>query len=180
MKIFLFAIKHAPGPTVLALLSAMLSGLFGGSLISLIHKALESSDGNHAQLGLIFGVLVGLTLISAIAANIIVANLYRKILLDIQMRLATSITRSPLRQLEDIGSPALLAILTEDVDTVSETAIELIPLVSNLVTALACFCYLIWLSWQAFLGTLVFLFIGGLSYQFLLKREQKLLNQELL
>lgn len=176
MKIFLFAIKNAPGPTVLALLTAMLSGLFGGSLISLIHRALETQDGNRVQLGLTFGLLVVVTLVSAIAANIIVANLYRRILLDVQMRLATAITHSPLRKLEDIGNPALLAILTEDVDNISETAVELIPLISNLVTALACFGYLIWLSWQAFLGTLMFLLVGGLSYQLLLKREQKVLT----
>ena len=175
MKVFLFAIKNAPGPTALALLTAMLSGALGGSLISLIHRALEDRNGNHTQLGLTFAILVGLTLISAIAANIVVANLYRRILLDIQMRLAASITRSPLRKLEDIGSSPLLAILTEDVDNISDTAIELIPLITNLVTALACFGYLVWLSWQAFLGTLIFLIVGGLSYQLLLRREQKIL-----
>ena len=176
MKVFLFVIRNAPGLTVLSLVTALLSGVFSGSLIALIHRAIENQVERYTQLGLMFGLLVALTLASAIAANIVIAHLYRKILLNLQIRLAFSITRSPLRKLEDIGSAALLAILTEDVDDISDTATELVPLITNLVTSVVCFGYLIWLSWQAFLGTLVFLVIGGLSYKILIDREQEILT----
>lgn len=178
MKMFLFVIKNAPGLTILAMLTALLSGLFSGGLITLIHRALdavESSDGGADQLGLMFALLVALTLMSAIAANIVIAHLYRKVLLDLQSRLANAITQAPLRKLEDIGSSSLLALFTEDIDNISDTATELVPLIINLVTSLVCCGYLLWLSWQAFIGTFIFLLIGGLSYQLLVSREQDIL-----
>ena len=178
MKIFLFVIKNAPGLTLLAMLTALLSGLFSGGLITLIHSALDAVDSTGSapdQLGLKFALLVVLTLISTIVANIVIAHLYRIVLLDLQDRLAKAITQTPLRKLEDIGSSSLLAIFTEDIDDISDTATELVPLVINLVTSLVCCGYLLWLSWQSFAGTFIFLLIGGLSYQLLVNREQKIL-----
>ncbi|MEM9266977.1 MAG: cyclic peptide export ABC transporter [Cyanobacteria bacterium P01_F01_bin.13] len=178
MKIFLFVIKKAPGLTILAMLTALLSGLFSGGLITLIHRSLDAVDSpenGFDQLGLVFALLIALTLISAIAANVVIAHLYRKVLLDLQSRLAKAITQAPLRKLEDIGSSSLLALFTEDIDNISDTATELVPLIINLVTSLVCCGYLLWLSWQAFLGTFIFLLFGGLSYQLLVNREQDIL-----
>lgn len=175
MKILMFVVKKAPGITALALLTALLSGVFSGGLIALIHKAIEGPDIGSAQLGLKFLGLVGLSLVSAIAANIVLAYLYRKVLLSLQLRLAHKITHAPLRQLEGIGNSSLLALLTEDIDSISDVASELVPLITNLVTALVCFGYLVWLSWQAFMGTSIFLVVGIVSYKLLISREQKIL-----
>lgn len=175
MKILLFVFRNAPVVVVLALLAALLSGLFSGSLIALINSATDVKAIPSTQLGWQFLGLVVLSLISAIAANLTVAYLYRKLLLDLQFRLANQITQAPLHTLEKLGSSPLLAILTEDIDKIGDIATELVPLVTNLVTSLVCFGYLVWLSWQAFLGTSVFLFIGGLSYKLLISRERKIL-----
>ncbi|MGD1896468.1 MAG: cyclic peptide export ABC transporter [Phormidesmis sp.] len=188
MKIFLFIVKRAPVLTCLAMLTALLSGLCSGGLVALIHRALEAETGevastsagllNQTPSGLfgLFLLAVVLTLLSAIAANLVITYLYRQILLDLQIRLARAITRTPLAKLEQIGSPSLLVMLTEDIDNISDTATELVPLISNVVTVMVCFGYLIWLSWQAFVATLVFLIIGGGSYQLMMRREQKILT----
>lgn len=178
MKIFLFVLRKTPGLTVLAMLTALTSGLLSGSLIALIHRALDTIDSPEqmsGQMGLTFALLVVLTLMSAIASNIIIAHLYRNVLLDLQRRLAHTITQAPLRKLEEMGSASLLALFTEDLDDISETATELVPLIINLVTSLVCCGYLLWLSWQAFVGTFIFLVIGGVSYQLLVSREQDIL-----
>ena len=176
MKIVWFIVRKAPGITCLALLTAAVSGVCSGSLIALINSAVGPHPVVSGHLGLKFLVLVILTLASAISANIVISYLYRKFLLDLQMRLATKITQAQLRKLEDIGKSPLLAILTEDVDKISDVASELVPLITNLVTGLVCFGYLLWLSWQAFLGTTVFLLIGVVTYKLLIRREQKILT----
>ncbi len=176
MKIFLFVVKYAPWLTALAMVTALVSGLFSGGLITLIHRALDFENQGSGTLWLWFLLLVVLTLVSAIAANVVISHLYRTLLLELQIRLARAIIHAPLRKLEEIGGAALLATLTEDVDDISDMATELVPLMTNLVTSLVCFGYLIWLSWQAFLGTLIFLLVGGLSYQLLISREQHILT----
>ncbi|MGF1514962.1 MAG: cyclic peptide export ABC transporter [Elainellaceae cyanobacterium] len=177
MTLLLFVVRHSPGITGIALVTALLSGLLSGGLIALIHRVLDQQNLVSTQLGLWFLLLVGLTLVSAIAANIVIAYLYRKVLLDLQMQLARKITQAPLRQLEEVGASPLLVILTEDVDSISDAVTELVPLIINLVTAIACFSYLVWLSWQAFASTLVFLLVGGISYRLLIRREQKVLER---
>ncbi|MEL7330898.1 MAG: cyclic peptide export ABC transporter [Cyanobacteria bacterium J06560_2] len=181
MKIFWFVAKRAPWLTVLALVTAGLSGLCSGGLIALVHRSLSATAlsspevGSVPLVGLFLGVVV-MTLLSAIAANLVIAYLYRKILLNLQVQLARTLINAPLRKLEKMGSAPLLALLTEDIDNISETATELVPLVTDVITIVVCFGYLIWLSWQAFLATLVFLLIGGISYQLMIRHEQDILT----
>jgi len=175
MKILLFVFRSSPLVVALALLAALLSGLFSGSLIALIHSAIGDAATTPAHLGLRFWALVLLTLISAVAANITIAWLYRRLLVDLQLRVAERITQTPLRDLEDIGNSSLLAMLTDDVDKIGEIATSIVPLITNVVTSIVCFGYLIWLSWHAFFGTLLFLILGAFSYKVLISRERKIL-----
>jgi putative ATP-binding cassette transporter len=174
MKVLLFLFRTSPWVVSLAAGVAVVSGMASGGLIAFVNGALTASqpDGN---LGWKFLGLVLLSLVSAIAANVTIAYFYRKVVLEMQLRLARRITETPLRNLEEIGSAPLLGVLTEDVAKIGEVATVIVPLIANLATTAACFLYLLWLSVPAFIGTVIFLALGGLSYKLLTGRERVLL-----
>jgi putative pyoverdin transport system ATP-binding/permease protein len=67
-------------------------------------------------------------------------------LLALTDRLCWSVLRAPLRQMERIGAPRILTVLTGDVTTLAE-AIRAVPsLVINGTILVGCGVYLAWLS----------------------------------
>jgi putative pyoverdin transport system ATP-binding/permease protein len=97
------------------------------------------------------------------------------------MLLGRRILASSLRQIETVGTPALLASLTEDIDSIS-SFITFIPLLC-IDIAIVCggLVYLSWLSGTLFLVLLVFLGLGIVSFQFLQTKaiiEFKLARQQ--
>jgi putative ATP-binding cassette transporter len=172
MRVLLFVLRTSPLVVALALGAAVLSGLASGGLIAFVNSALNSPQSGGARMGWMFLGLVVLSLATAVAANVTIAFFYRKVLLDLQLRLAKKITETPLRNLEEIGNAPLLAVLTDDVAKIGEVATAIVPLIANVATTVVCFGYLIWLSWPAFVGTSIFILAGGLSYKFLMGREQ--------
>lgn len=176
MKVLLLVLRTSPAVVVLAFAAALLSGLCSGGLIAFVNSALTRQETNLDEMGWKFLGLVVLTLISAVAANVIIAYFYRKVLLDLQLKLARRITQLPLRDLEEIGSAPLLAVLTDDVAKIGDIATAIVPLITNAVTTAVCFGYLFWLSPPAFFGTVTFFLLGGVSYKFLTSREQRILE----
>ncbi len=176
MKVLLFVLRTSPVVVALALGAAVLSGLASGALIAFVNIALTSTQDDVAGMGWKFLGLVVISLVTAVAANITISYFYRKVLLDLQLRLASKMTDTPLRSLEEIGSAPLLAVLTDDVAKIGEVATTIVPMLANLTTIVVCCCYLIWLSWPAFVGTSIFIVIGALSYKVLIGREQVILE----
>ncbi|MBU6302341.1 MAG: cyclic peptide export ABC transporter [Verrucomicrobia bacterium] len=177
MKVLLFVFRTSPLVVSLAAGAAVLSGLASGGLIALVNSALSGGPGSGSGLGWKFLALVVLSLVTAVAANVTVAWFYRKVVLEMQMRLARRITETPLRNLEEVGSAPLLGVLTDDVAKIGDVATVMVPLIANLATTAACFVYLLRLSPPAFVGTVIFLVLGGLSYKLLTGRERVLLAE---
>ncbi len=80
-----------------------------------------------------------------------------------------------MRQLEAVGNPALLAVLTNDVPAIGSSLLPMLPLCTNVVVVVVCLVYLCWLSWQLFLGTMLLLLVGGITQKICLKRGEKIL-----
>jgi putative ATP-binding cassette transporter len=97
------------------------------------------------------------------------------------MLLGQRILASSLRQIETIGTPALLASLSEDIESISNF-VTFIPFVCiNIAVVSGCLAYLSWLSGMLFLVLLVFLGLGIVSFQFLQTKaiaELKLARQQ--
>ena len=112
----------------------------------------------------LFIALGAVMLISRCISSITLARLARGAIVDVRMKLCRRIIAAPLRQLEEMGAPRLMATLTDDVPTIS-FALTTIPVVCmHFAVILTCLIYLAWLSWAVFLGVIGFMVFGVLSY----------------
>ena len=96
----------------------MLTGLLGGAsstgLIALINITLTSQNPPTAALRRNFSGLGLLLLLTTIASQILLARLAQSSIFELRLLLSQQILAPPLRQLEALGAPRLLATLTDE------------------------------------------------------------------
>jgi putative ATP-binding cassette transporter len=166
---------------LLVAVAGLVSGLATTGMIMLINSALTGSDLQPTTLAWVFaGLCLGLPLFRFFSQFMLV-RLTQRTLYGLRLRWCRRILQLPLRQLEEIGPPRLLASLTNDLGAITE-ALALLPLLfMHFAILTACLAYLGWLSWQLLLGLLGFMVFGILSYQLPLLKAlvfQRLARQE--
>jgi putative pyoverdin transport system ATP-binding/permease protein len=151
-------------------MAAIAGGLSGGCtvvLIALIATAMRQSQPSSL---IAIGGFIGLCciqLITRFISEVSLTRLGQEMTCHLQMLLSQRILASSLRQLETMGSPVLLASLTEDIQAISNF-VTFIPFVCiNIAFVSGCLLYLVSLSETLFLVLLVFLGLGIISFQFL-------------
>jgi len=171
---------------VLATVSASISGLCAGALVSVIHQAL-ADPARRATLGYVFLILCGVIVATRIASEILLMRATQQAVHALRIQLARRLLATPLARLRDMGKPRLLAILTEDIATLSN-AVEILPvLFVNSLLLVGCLAYLVWLAGvlvaplAAFIitGILVFRWLEGLALDDLegLREEHDVLHR---
>lgn len=154
-----------------------LAGLFGvisagatASLIALINTTLSR---NQPHTNTIIWSFIGLCLLRLIAnfiSQFLLISLSEKAIFNLRILLSRRILASPLRQLEKIGTHSLLAVLAEDIQTISNSVVTLPFLCINVAILIACLIYLSWLSTSIFLIGISFMFLGIFSYSIMMSR----------
>jgi putative ATP-binding cassette transporter len=164
------AVKHAPLMMGLIILVGVLSGGSNAALLAMMNHSLSSGAPASQKFIITFFALCFLLPISRFASEAMLINLSSKAILELRVRLSRQILSAPLRRLEELGSHRLLATLTDDVPTIGNTLVNIPVLSMHISIVVGCLIYLGWLSWPILLGVLVFMIIGGLSYQIPLRR----------
>ncbi|GAB1542377.1 cyclic peptide export ABC transporter [Scytonema sp. NUACC21] len=160
----------------IAIVTGLLSGSSSASLIALISTA--GSQGTTDRLTLLAWSFVGLSLvalITSIISQVMLIRLSQHAVFQLRTRLSRQILSSGLSHLEQIGSPRLLATLTEDVQAVTD-AVHLIPyLCIDVAIVVGCLLYITWLSWLVLLMVVALAVVAIGSSQWLLRRGEKFL-----
>jgi putative pyoverdin transport system ATP-binding/permease protein len=169
----IYLLLHTSWITVtLAVFAGILSGGSSARLVALINTAVTSNENTSATLAWSFAGLSLVMLLSRIASEVLLIHLSQTAILDLRLMLSRRILSSPLRYLEELGTPRLLAALTDDVQTVS-SAVSAIP---NFCVAIAivfgCISYLAWLSWTVLIGVFSLMLLGAYGYQYLSKNAR--------
>ncbi len=155
----------------LAVITGFLSGSSSAALIALISSAV--SQDNTLSIASLFWSFLGLAivaLITSIISQIVLIRLSQDAIFQLRLRLSRQILASELSHLEQLGTPRLLATLTEDVQAVSDT-IFIIPFFCiDIAIVVGCLIYIFWLSWQVSLMVFSFFIVAMGSCQWLLKR----------
>ncbi len=95
----------------------------------------------------------------------LLVDLTQSSLLALRLRLSRRVLSAPLRQLEQVGAPRLLATLTNDIGTIAD-AMSMIPLLTmHLSLVVSCLVYLGWLNGWLLLQASVFIVVGIVSYR---------------
>jgi len=165
--------------SVIHLALAVIAGIFSGAsaagLIALINTTLTQNTTSVALVWT-FVSLCLLRLATNLTSQVLLIRLSQTAILDLRMRMSRCILASPLRQLENIGAPRLLAVLTEDIQAISNTAFFIPFFCINFAIVIGCLVYLYWLSWSVFLIATCFMLLGICTYQLPILKSRSFLK----
>ncbi len=157
LKLIYFLLRNARVTVVLAVIAGLIGGAASAGLIALINLSLARQAGIGTPL---FWAFVGLCLLVPVArfiSGFLLVRLAQRAIFDLRLGLSRRIVAARLRSLEEVGSPRLLASLTEDVTAISEAAVSLPYLSMQIAILIGCLVFLAWLSLPVFAGVFVFL-----------------------
>lgn len=170
MNLFYLLLRTAWRIVLLAGIAGLLNGGSTAGLIALINGALNNFAGSKAWLTWGFLGFSVILLMTHFASQVLLVRASQGAIFQLRLLLSRRILASPLRDLENIGNPQLLATLTDDVESVSRS-FAVLPGVFNAIAIVAgCLFYMAWLSWTAFLVLVGLIIFGVVSYEFLAAR----------
>jgi putative pyoverdin transport system ATP-binding/permease protein len=166
-------VKHAPLMMGLIILTGFISGGSNAVLLAMISHLLSSVAPSSSQFIIIFFAICIILPLTRFASEALLINLSSIAVLELRMRLSRQILSAPLRRLEELGSHRLLATLTQDITIIGNTLVNIPVLCLHLSIVLGCLIYLVLMSWPIFLGVILFIVVGVLSYQIPLRRGMR-------
>ncbi|MFZ9739904.1 MAG: cyclic peptide export ABC transporter [Prochlorotrichaceae cyanobacterium] len=174
MKLIVFLLQSSWQMVAIALFAGAVSGISSAGLIAVVSRAIsEGTTDAIPAIGAAFLGLVSISLVTSILSQVMLIRLSQQAVFRLRMRLSQQILGSHLVHLEQLGSPRLLATLTDDVQSVSE-AVRLLPfLCIDVAMVVGGLSYIVWLSWQVFLMVCGVTIVALGSCQFLLNQGRK-------
>ena len=170
MKLLAFFLRGSKWALVLPVLCGVLSGAASAGLIALINAVLAGSAAPDATTALRFAGVGLVALLTRVASQILLNDLQQAMLQKLRMELVQRILATPLRQMEEFGGHRLLAVLTDDVNTLASTLMCIPHILGNAAILVGCLVYLAWLSPSVFLALLGFMGVGFVTYQLPMSR----------
>jgi len=160
--------KDIPGSKALVTLiivGGVISGLSNTLLIAVINNSLNKTQAPTTTLVLTFGALCLVLASLRFVSGALLIHLMKKVTVSLRLRLCRKVLNAPLRLLEQLGAPRLIATLTSDVRSITSAYIFLPGLCMNFAILLGCLIYLCWLSPLMLVGSVIFMAIGIVSHQ---------------
>ena len=146
MKIIFLLLENSGKVFYLAVISSFISGISSAGIIAIINYALANLPNLPAWLLWLFISLCLVLWVSRFVSWILITRLSQEIIYDLRLKITQRILDCPLQNLEIMGTPKLLATLSEDINTIAAASIQLSIMVVNLAVLIAIFAYLCWLS----------------------------------
>ncbi len=157
---------NAPGLMLLALTMGVVTGVCNTVMLGLINKAIHTVGDAPSWLLTAFIVVCLLLPLSLILSQYVLVHFTQRTMYDLRMHLVEGILGAPLRKLEALGGNTLLASLTTDVTTISNTLVSLPGMIMQVAIVFSVVVYLWALFWPAAAGMLAALALGLACYEF--------------
>lgn len=146
---------------VLSTVLGMVSGLSVTGLLATINNAMAREGGPGIDSALLFAGLLLLTLACSTGSSLLSNRVGQRVVANLRRELAAKILVAPIEQLERYRSHRLIPVLLNDVNTLSNFALSVAPMVIAFTVTLGCLSYLAFLSWQILALTLLTVVIGA-------------------
>jgi putative pyoverdin transport system ATP-binding/permease protein len=169
MTLLRFLYRYSPKMVIWTSLAALLSGACSACLIALINSALNRRGGPGTTLIIAFCALGVGRIMTNLFAQLSLAHYSQETTARLRLDLVGKILTVPLRQLEELGSPKLMAALTEDILEITQATLSIPLFAVNFAVLLGGAVYLAWLSFPVFLGMFAVGVIGAITYRFLIR-----------
>jgi putative pyoverdin transport system ATP-binding/permease protein len=177
MRLIRLLLKTAWAMMLGSVVMGLLSGFASAGLIAVINQSLSRTDLPKSTFATWFVGLCLLLLFSSALSQILVGRVVQRVIYRLRLRLGQQILQSPLRLLESVGAPRLLATLTEDVGCIAIASYSVSTLLVNVSLLVGCGIYLHQLI-PDFSGLgLLFMVFGIYSYTALAKPGWRLLER---
>jgi putative pyoverdin transport system ATP-binding/permease protein len=163
MKLIRFFFRYSRRTVILAIIAGVLSGACTTALIALTNASLRSDNPFSARAIITFVALILMLPFARFTSEMLLTRLGQDALFELRMKLSRQILALPLRYVEQVGRPRILAMLTEDIPTITGGVVPIPGICINVAILLGGLIYLGWLSPMmllVFLG-LITLGIGG-------------------
>lgn len=164
MKIMFFLVKRAPASVLIVCIFSILSGISSAALVGLINDSLSDfNEDSVPAVAYFIGLLLGVFMLQ-MASEYMALRLSLGATEQFRKDLVSKITKSPLRNLEQIGSDRLFASLTRDVAVLVSALSNSPVFVANVSIVLASLVYLAYVSSLLFLYVSCMLVVGVVAY----------------
>jgi putative pyoverdin transport system ATP-binding/permease protein len=158
-------IRHSRIITTWIIATGVAAGLSATAFITLINYALHRLDSLSSSVTWGFITLCLFVPLTRTASQALLIRLTARSFFELRMRLSRQILSIPLRQLEELGTHRIMAVLTEDVPAII-VALTTLPTFCVDVTVVAgCLVYLGFLSSTVLLAVLAVMIFGIVMYQ---------------
>jgi putative ATP-binding cassette transporter len=161
----------------LVILAGMLSGAATAGLIASINAALNR-QGSSTSLSWGFVGLCAAIPITRFFSNFLLVRLTNRALKELRLEMCKRILSAPLRQLEQIGAPRLLAAITEDIGRIVSGIANIPQLTMNLSLVIGSLVYMGILSWKLLLFVLAAIAVGIATYRLPVLYAQRYFRRE--
>ncbi len=146
MTLLTFLLRTYRWSVLTVLLISLVSGTINTALIGLINQQFSPNASLSTRFIGWFAMLVLLTIVLDLLAKNLLSSLTGRTSYHLRMNLACQILALPLVQLEALGTPRLLAILSDDVRSIANLLGSLPGLCIGVATVIGALVYLGWLS----------------------------------
>jgi putative ATP-binding cassette transporter len=158
-------IPHSRSIVVLVIVTGVIGGICNTALLAIINATLTSSSVSKTALAWSFAVVCILLPVTRFASEVLLARLSAGAAYDLRMYLGKRILSTPLRRLEELGAPRLLAALTNDIPVITNTFSSIPILCMHITIVVGCLVYLGYLSKVLLLVILACMALGIVTYQ---------------
>lgn len=165
MRIIIFLFRFSKRTVSAAILIGVISGIGSALLMALINKRLGTTGQSIPMLAWGFTTLVALVMITNLGSRLLLNHLADQVTYELRLGLCRQILDAPLRHLEETGAPRILAVLLQDINSITSAVLVVPAFCINLTVVAGCMIYLGWLSPGVLASLTAFLVIAVVSMQ---------------
>lgn len=158
---------------LLIAVAGLISGFANTGMIVIINNTLSGDSIEPAHLGWAFIGLCAALPVFRFLSQAILIKLTNRTIYVLRLQLCRRILAAPLRHLETLGEPRLMAALNNDVNQLTGGLVNIPLLFMHSAIVIGCLVYMGWLSMSILAYLLVFMFVGILMYQIPLTRAMR-------
>jgi len=166
-------IRDAPAMIVISVIAGTSAGFASTALIAVLNSVLNGGRAKGISHGWLF---VGLCIVIPVTASIsevLLVRLTAHAAYELRLRISGKMLSAPYSLLEELGTHRLLAVITDDIPSVTTAITNLPLLISQIAILTGGFVYLGYLSWPMLVLLLVCMIAGMVLYQIPVRKSMQ-------
>jgi putative pyoverdin transport system ATP-binding/permease protein len=175
MKVIAFFFKYSRNTVLLSACAGIISGACNVALLAVINSVLRGHGPTSALVWSFVG-LCALLPVTRFSSECLLTSLGEGAMYNLRMQLCRQIVAAPLRHLEQLGTPRLLAALTDDVPAIAHASLIIPVLCVNASLVIGCLVYMGIMSPVLLAIVLGFMVVGIASYRIPILKVQKIFD----